>query len=86
MSLAELETEGTVPVKRGQIKGTVPKPRGTHSVYLYATLTETNPIYLMRTAEGIKMAGVDAEFLKSLGCDVSRKNVFGVLAGMVVAG
>ena len=55
-------------------------------VYLNATLTETNPSYLMRTAEGIEMAGADAEFLKSLGCDISRKNVFGVSAGMLAEG
>ena len=55
-------------------------------VYLYATLTETNPSYLMRTQDGIEMVEADAEFLKSLGCDASRKNVFGVSAGMLVTG
>lgn len=54
MSLAEQETEGTVPVNRVQIKGPVPKPRGLHSVYLHAMLTEKNPSYLMRTPEGLR--------------------------------
>ena len=40
----------------------------------------------MRTPEGIEMAEADAEFLKSLGCDASRKNLFGVSAGMLAAG
>ena len=54
-------------------------------VYLYATLTESNPSYLMRTRDGIEMAEEDAEFLKSLGCDAGQKNVFGVSAAMLSA-
>ena len=54
--------------------------------YLYATLTETNPSYLMRISEEIEMAEADAEFLKSLSCDATRKNVFGMSVGMLAAG
>ena len=86
MSLTELETEGTVLVSRGQTERTVPKTRGPNSVYLYATLTETDPSYLMRVPEGIEMAEADAEFLKSLSCDATRKNVFGMSVGMLAAG
>ena len=54
-------------------------------VYLYATLTETNLSCLVQTQEGIEMAEADAEFLKSLGCNATRKNAFGVSAGMLAA-
>ncbi len=54
-------------------------------VYLHATLTESNPSYLMRTRDGIEMAEADAEFLKSMGCDAGQKNVFGVSAAMLAA-
>ncbi len=81
-----LKNEGTVPVNQGQAEGSVPQPRWTHSVDLCATLTETNPSYLMRMSEEIEMAGADAAFLKSLGCDATRKNVFDASAGMLAAG
>ena len=69
----------------GTVAGAFDRFGNNALVYLYATLTETNPSYLMRTAEGIEMAEADAEFLKSLGCDVSQKNVFGVSAEMLAS-
>ena len=53
-------------------------------MYLYATMTVSNPSYAFRTAAGIELAEDDAQFLKGLGCDASRKNVFGVSYEMFV--
>lgn len=47
-------------------------------LYVYARCIVSNPRYLARTADGIEMAQVDAEYLMGLGCDAGRRNVFDV--------